>query len=413
MTGGLWIVLVVGGLVAGLGVVAGLSLPAGREAVGGIVTLGGFLLCAWSLGQLIAEYRSAPVPAMTIALAMAAFIGGYSLASAVLPQVAHRERPLPVAAATGDRTALLLLSDAETETYSPASTAVDLLSLQEDEVLRLGIVATPFLFAAQKARYRAIGGISPARRQVREIAEALERVLAGSEVEYCGIAWCSGYGSLLEHVGDLARAGYSRVVVVPLGVGESIEMVRAKTILDRSRPDEAGITVAYAAPLRSADNLARLIARRISIGLDEPDGTGVALVAHGQPETRAELNPALDNDETAFLNRIKMLFADDETLQRNARLAWADWRDPDVTSTVRHLAALGCTRILVCPACYPVDSIQTLLDVSMAIKHARTGSAVSVVTLSTWRDEPEVLEALRERAIDALSELDKPASERA
>ena len=92
------------------------------------------------------------------------------------------------------------------------------------------------------------------------------------------------------------------------------------------------------------------------------------------------------------------------------RLAWADWRDPDVASTVRHLAALGCTRILVCPACYPFDSISTLLDVPIAIRQARIDPAVSVVTLSTWRDETEVIEALRASAVAAVLDLKAPAA---
>lgn len=411
MTGGLWIALVLGGILGGLGAVFALSLPPGRDTFGAITTLSGVILSAWSLGRLIGEYRNAPVPAIATALGAGAFFGGFSLASALLPQSGHRQEPNPISATTGRRAALLLLSDAEIETYSPSATALELVALQDDDVLNLGIVSTPFLFAAQKARYRAIGGISPARRQVREVLEALETSVSDTPLEYFGLAWCSGDGNLRDQVDDLARAGYSRIVVLPLGIGESLEMVRAKTLLDRSRPAEAGVTVAYAAPLRSADEIAGLVAGRITAGLGPPGKTGVALVAHGQPDTQAEQNPDLDENEAAFVNRIKMLFSEDDVDQSNIRLTWGDWREPDVTSTVRHLAALGCDRILVAPVCYPVDCIATLLDMPIAIRQARIDAAVSVVTLSTWRDELEVVGALRAKALEALRELEAVPAE--
>jgi len=409
MPAGLWVALVVGGLVAGLGVVAALSFPAGREAVGGIASLTGFFLSAWALGRLTAIYGSSQTPGIALGLVLAAVVGGYSLASAMLPQAARRPPPRPITAANGDRTALLLLSDAEGELYQPAAAALELVTLQDDDVLGLGIVATPFLFAAQKARYRAIGGSSPARRQVAEIAEALERTSPGLQVDHYGVAWCDGPGNLLERVEELARDGYSRFIVQPLAVAESLEMHRAKSLVDRGRPDEADIRVIYAPPLQSAAAIAGLIARRIAVGLADPATTGIALVAHGQPESRTKLNPTFDEDESAFLNQIKMIATEDGMPASNVRLAWADWRDPDVTSTVRHLAALGCTRILVSPACYPVDGVSTLLDIPIGIKQARVEPSVAIVTLSTWRDEPDVMQALREGAVEALRELEEPS----
>ncbi len=411
VTNELWVTLVISGLVGGLGAVAALSLPAGRDTVGGIASIAGVIVAAWSLGRLIGEYQSSPAPAIATLLAMGAFFGGYSLASAILPQTAHPQEPRPVPKRTGDRTALLLLSDAEPETYSPSATALELVQLQDDDVLRLGIVATPFLFAAQKARYRAVGGISPARRQVREILEAVESSLAGSAFDYFGLAWCSGPETLRDQVEDLVKAGYARVAVLPLGIAESLEMIRAKSLLDRGRPEDAGISVAYGPALGAADAIAALVARRIEVGLDAPDRTGVILVAHGQPDPQAELNPGFDDDEAAFVNRVKMLFTEDTVTPANVRLAWADWREPDITSTVRHLAALGCARILVSPTCYAFDSISTLLDVPIAIRQSRVEPSVPVVTLSTWRDEPEIVDALRAAALDALREFDEVAPE--
>ncbi len=405
MSGLLWIALAAGGLLAGLGTVATLAIPSGKELLGGAVTLGGLFLSAWTLGRLIAEYQTASTPVVALALGLGSYIGGYALASTMLAQISYRPQSHTINAAEGDRAAILLLSDAEPDTYSPAATAHELTTLQDDGVLRLGIVSTPFLFAAQKARYRAIGGSSPARRQVREIAEAVEQCSAGLGFHSCAPAWCSGPGNLLEQVESLARTGHSRVVIVPLGIAESLEMVRAKLELDGERASDAAIRIAHATPLRSVEAIAAFLVRRISAGITEPDQTGVALLAHGQPEAQADVNPAFDEDETTFLNQIKTQLSEGGTPLESVRIASVEWHEPDVTETVRHLAALGCSRILVCPACHPVDGISTLLDVQMSVQQARVESETSVVMLSTWHNEPEVVESLCARAASALHEL--------
>src|SRR5664279_2599182 len=81
--------------------------------------------------------------------------------------------------------------------------------------------------------------------------------------------------------------------------------------------------------------------------------------------------------------------------EQSVRIAWADWRAPEVTGTVRHLAALGCRRIIVSPTCFPLDSITTLLDLQLAVRQARVDETVSIVTLPAWHDDPALVEELR------------------
>jgi protoheme ferro-lyase len=87
----------------------------------------------------------------------------------------------------------------------------------------------------------------------------------------------------------------------------------------------------------------------------------------------------------------------------NVRTAWAEWAQPDVTSAVRHLAALGCDRVLVSPAVFPFDCIATQLEIPLMVRQARVDS-VPVVMLPTWRDDEGVVGALARAAAAALGD---------
>ena len=69
---------------------------------------------------------------------------------------------------------------------------------------------------------------------------------------------------------------------------------------------------------------------------------------------------------------------------------------------MRHLAALGCRTVVVMPACFPLDSIATMLDLPLSVRQARVGQGVNVLTLHAWHDDPGFVEALRSKVTSAL-----------
>jgi protoheme ferro-lyase len=140
-----------------------------------------------------------------------------------------------------------------------------------------------------------------------------------------------------------------------------------------------------------------MIARRVSALAGPPEETGVVLIAHGQPESRAKRDPEFDEGEAVFLNRVKQGLVEGGLPEHNVRLAWAEWREPDVTSAVRHLAALHCTRVCVVPATYPLDTLSTRLDLEQAVRQARVEQGVSTVTVPAWGDDPAVVDELARR----------------
>lgn len=342
---------------------------------------------------------------VTFVIVFAAACGGFALASSLLYRLAPElDHPAPgVPETTHDGVSVILLSCFEPETYDPRHTADALHQLEEEEETDLSIGMTPLLYTAAKARYRAAGGTSPSRAQLVRLAEKLQDSLVGSSpTATVTIAGCTGEQRLASAVATAVETGSKHIVVALLGVGESLQVAAAKREVDTWRLHEHGIDVSYTAPLWGSDRIAGLVARRIENATTDPASTGVVLVVHGQNDHRSQRNPEFDENEAAFTSRIRLLINEKGIPEANVRTAWAGWHEPDVTNTVRHLAALGCSRILVVPATYPLETISTVLDFSAAARSSRVDGTVSVVSLPAWRDDQAVAEELAIRVKELL-----------
>jgi protoheme ferro-lyase len=335
--------------------------------------------------------------------------GGYALVSTLLGLLARHDRTatLPTAenlAPDPGVPLVLVLGEVESPTYSPSSTAVALEDLSREGLLSASIGVLPFLFMAQKTRFRAAGGTSPAARQLEAMAERLETVLGGgSNTLRVQDAWCDGEHALATRVTEAVKDGFRSIIVGEALVSESLEVDVAKRNVDALRVGDLGVTVTYTGPLWRSDRIAGLIANRTMAVAGDLSNAGVVLVGQGQPEERSRDRREFDEHEIAFLNHVRMLLLERGFGEQSVRIAWADWRTPEVTGSVRHLAALGCRRIIVSPACFPLDSITTLLDLQLAVRQARVDESVSVVTLPAWHDDPALIEQLRADIASALT----------
>jgi protoheme ferro-lyase len=195
------------------------------------------------------------------------------------------------------------------------------------------------------------------------------------------------------------------IVVAQLSVAETMAMCRAKRRVDAGRPHARGIRIAYTGPLWGASALTERVARRIveSLGETEPSSTGVALLGHGQPTEMESVHPGLTEHETLFSQRVRAALVERGFDGGRVRLGWMEWQDPGAVEVVRHLAALGCSRIVVVPAVMPVDTLSTMLDVHDAIVNSRV-DVTDVDLLPAWGDDPVVAEVLAEAVRDATSE---------
>lgn len=402
-----WVTLVLAATCMGAAFVGVLVTRRTLEPPFAFLALGAFAASAWAFGTLAQNYVRLDALFYAFAFAVAASAGGYALASTLLWRLALREKTISLPStlpADNGTAAVIVLGIVEPASYDERWTASTLIALAEEELLEASAVILPFLFLAAKARYRAAGGSSPGVRQLEELAERLGLSLPVDRVGRVWPASTDGTHALDAAVVGAVAAGHRKIVIVQALVAGSLELDEAKRKVDSLRLAERGIVVTYTDGLWGSERVASLVTAKVLSVAHEVSTTGVLLVGIGQPEPRSRTYQSFDEREQAFLSRVRMLLIERGVAANSVRLAWSEWRMPDVTSGVRHLAALGCSRLIVVPACFPLDSIATLLDLPMATRQARVEDTLSVVTLHAWGDDNALVAELREQTLAALEE---------
>ncbi|HZL05059.1 MAG TPA: ferrochelatase, partial [Coriobacteriia bacterium] len=199
-----------------------------------------------------------------------------------------------------------------------------------------------------------------------------------------------------------ARVGFTRLVVAVAGADGAFESASAihaaEETLSLSHP-QARLVIAPS--IWRIEALATRLAERIletTRGID-PGLVGVALLAEGTPKQWEADYATWTEHETYFLQRVRLLLTERGINANAVRIGWLEWQSPDVTETVRHLAATGCERIIVVPATAASSTLGTMVDLPHLIDSARLPDAVHALALSAWNDDPGMADALAESII--------------
>ncbi len=400
-----WAVMLAAAILTGAAVCT--SLVVRRRAMAPAV-LAAAVLGAASIAAIVAVARSSGRVDSTIAasfIALGSFVGGFALAAALVPAITRLPPlPGPVLTATSEADpgiAFVLLADGQPEDYDPAVVTREYALLSETEAPVPPDAVRVFGYMSERMRYRS-AGISPARPVVRAIAGRVAELLshegfAGPVAE----AWLQGTPRLADTVAGLVGHGAREIVVVFLGVAESVPYDRARVETDMTVPPGSDARVCYAHTLWADDAIARLVAERTLAMLPKgPRATdGVVLAASGQPWQWDQESPRSCEHETFFLQRVRAALIVAGAPEANVRTAWLDWQDPGVTEVTRHLAALGCERVVVVPATTCADTLETVLDLPAAVDSADLDPGVRVEVLHGWGDSDAVAAAVTRAAV--------------
>ncbi|MBA4370113.1 MAG: hypothetical protein C0418_00850 [Coriobacteriaceae bacterium] len=401
-----WVSLIAGATLAGASVVALLIVPKRAEPLAGMTIAGCLAWSVWGFVDLVRVHDRSDLALAAVVLALASLATGYLLGASLLHLLATRPGTTPIPEPRDDepRTGVIVLADAEPEHYSPRQTARDIAELAEAEGPTAPLAVQPFFFAGERTRYHAAGDRSPARDTVRAIVRRTAELLDRDAFSAPLTAYAFGSPTLTEAAAALTATGHRTIVVCALGVAEGRPHELAKRALDAASPGRSAVRVEYAPPLWTSDDLAALVASRVlraSEGVEST--TGAALVVHGQPPAWSRDFPDHETREVAFCHRVRALLIEGGLIDANLRLAWDAWREPDIPEVARHLAAIGCSRVFIVPACDPIDSLATLFD----LQHAADFARVSVPTrvMPAWNDAPEVAQTLADSVIRTAREI--------
>jgi protoheme ferro-lyase len=391
------------GTLAGAATCGGFVVRRSRLAFAGLAATVAAVLLAFSVVAVWQQTERPDTPAASVLIAFGALIGGYALASEILPALT-RPRPVrprldTVAPETG--IGVVLLADAESREYRAGDVTRDLDAFEKAEVPLPPHIARPFVYASERARYRVAGG-SPARRTVGAVATALSERLAGagfaSPVE---IAFCSGGPSASEAAARLAARSGGRIIVAALTVAWTPAFDVAAAEVHALDPSRRSLDVEWTEPLWASHEVAVRAAERAFAAFgDTAVADGVVLVAMGNPWQFDRIFPAAMEQTTFLSQRIRAELIEAGLPAERVRQAWLDWEEPDVREAVRHLAALGAGHVALLPVDLLYESLATVVDLPMAAERAAEESDVRVATAQPMGDDPAIVIALRQAILE-------------
>lgn len=403
-----WLVLLVSAAATGAACTYLLVVPRRWLPLPGVLIVCGLLSATRSMDHVLKSSEAGGSIGMAILLSGLGVSAGFWLAATSLPLWASRNREtseMLTSTASDTAVTLLVLSFAAPERYRVRRTAWYVRRLIESGALELPASAIPFVFLSERSRYGAIGDYLPARASTTAIVEQLEATLRVSAIGRIVIAW--GEGSLKESgdiVASVAASG-GRAVVVTLGADGSFRATEAILELESALEAVQECDSLLVAP--SIWHSGRLAQRLVTRILDttrgaEPDAVGVVLVGEGQPEAWESHDRGWRERENYFNQRVRLLLTERGIREHHVKAAWLEWQTPDVTEAVRHLAALGCTRIVIAPSTIACVTLSTAIDLEHMVASARVAEDVQTVTLAPWGDDPALAQAAAEAARQAL-----------
>lgn len=401
-----WISLLVGCVLFGASIVAGLILPRHSSPLALLAGLGGLFGSITSFGHIATIYDSSAAIGGSMLVIIAAIIAGYAIASSSLPYLQHVFPTPRVSPAPDGHDGVVLIGCCDPERYDPRVVAARQNLLEQSADVVVPMTALPFVFFAEKARYRAIGGRLPGEATARQIAERVDAIPREKKWRI-ELAWCHTPESLSRSVARLAASGSKRIVLVPLGLPESGQLDESRRLLAEYLRGEQELSVGTGPDVWSDRSLPRRLSERImkaTAGAETKD-VGVVLVGEGVPGAWERRFATASEAETYFDQRVRSYLVDAGIEDRHVRMAWLDWQEPDVTEAVRHLAALGCSRIIVAPSMIALPTLETTLDLGHAIALARVPGNVRVVALQPWGDDEELADAVARSAEAGFAEL--------
>jgi sirohydrochlorin ferrochelatase len=383
-----------------------LALVLGRSMLAPTVSFAAaaFAVGSWSV-YLVERVSGRTDSAIAAAfLGLAGFLGGFALAAAFVPMMTRPQRlptaPDPPVGPSGPP-AFVVVADGRPERYDPSVMTETLDLLSDTEVPVPSDTIRVFAYLSERMRYRS-AGLDPARHVVREVTHMTAEALRGRGVDGpVHEAWLHGTPRLADAVATAIANGSRDIVVVPLEVAETVRLARARTAAEKLAPTHGPVHLAVCPPLWAEPRLVGMVADRVLAALPRgPRSTdGAVLVADGQPWQWDREHPASCEHETFFMQRVRQALVNAGMDESHVRTAWLDWQDPGVTEAVRHLAALGCERIVVCPATTPADNLETAVDLPAAVAQAGVDPGIRVEILHGWGADPVVAEVLASAAV--------------
>ncbi len=244
------------------------------------------------------------------------------------------------------------------------------------------------------ARYRAIGGSSPVRRETAAQAASLAARLP-FPVTYALRYSAPGTAETLQ---TLAAAGVQRVLALPLFPQES-RTTTGTALAELARVAAAlGLQWETVPSFPEAEGYLAVLAAGCRAEL-EPAGVHVLMVAHGLPERLIAAGDPyvgeVERSATALAARLPEGTA--WSLAYQSRVGPVRWVGPHLDEELPRLAAAGVRKVVLVPLSFVCENLETLWDLDLEARSQAESLGLRCARVASPGQQPEFLDELGAR----------------
>ena len=278
------------------------------------------------------------------------------------------------------------------------------VTLIPDFLVRMtGREPTEGTLAVVRERYTAIGGGSP----LPDITARQARALQAKLVQQLAFPLRVRHGFLFAEPGVekcLKELTGHEVLALPLSpFGSRQTRDRYRKALDEAGATEVPILEGWYA----GRGFVKAVSRRVAEALDGSDASewAVLFTAHNVPlENVLEGDPYVEQLQQTIAQLVPQIMPGDWrfAFQSKGR-SGGEWLEPEAEEVVRDLATDGWEKLLVVPAGFVSDNVETLYDLDIELRSVVEANGMEYRRSTPPNDSPPFIEALADVVIDHLA----------
>lgn len=281
--------------------------------------------------------------------------------------------------------------------------------------IRRGRPPSPAQVAELKARYEAIGGLSPLLELTDEQARRLEERLnaQGDRTYRVFVGMKHWHPYIADTVRKMASDGIKKAVgfvLTPqyseMSVGEYISAAEAAA-------NEAGLVFEYVRSWHCEPQFIEALSRRVAAALDEfpePERHQVPVIftAHSLPASILEKGDPYHNHlvETGAHVASRLGLERWQVAYQSASATGVPWLGPDILDVLRELYDQGDRRAVVCTAGFVADHLEVLYDIDIEAQQVAGELGLQLVRAESLNAAPDFIEALAKIVTEAAGRLE-------
>jgi protoporphyrin/coproporphyrin ferrochelatase len=300
------------------------------------------------------------------------------------------------------KTAVLLMA------YGTPRSSEEILPYYTD--IRRGRPPTEEQLSDLKARYDAIGGISPLAARTEAQRDALQRALDNIAPDKFDVqlGLKHAHPMIEETVDNIARQGIKNIIALVLAPHYSSYSIGQYVGRAQAAAEPHGISVvgveSWAIEPAFIDFLAADMAAKKAV---MPERTRVLFTAHSLPQRIIDGGDPYPHElhatATAVANKLGLVEGDDWAIAwQSAGRTPEPWIGPDILDVIDTIAADGQSEGVLVSACgFVADHLEVLYDLDIEAKHRSDHHGLKFDRTTCVNDDATVMAALAKRVLTA------------